>query len=65
MYKYLHTNIQIWLRHVNSSLWEVCDIIMDHKNDNIWKIVIDIATMMKIHTCSLSRKSFVPFNGSQ
>lgn len=50
MYKYLHTNIQIWLRHVNSSLWEVCDIIMDHKNDNIWKIVIDIATMMKIHT---------------
>jgi len=27
MYKYLHTNIQIWLRHVNSSLWEVCDII--------------------------------------
>lgn len=26
MYKYLHTSIQIWLRHVNSSLWEVCDI---------------------------------------
>lgn len=49
MYKYLHKSIQLWLRHVNSSLWEVCDITRNCKKLTLFQKPF---TTLKFDYCS-------------